>query len=133
MDNNIWVGEVYLLLKKNKILTLLSIATLIYLISCFVYFSGSKNNQLENTANTSLKAQELNQIPAPKNTAAEAGDSESTQLGTTVDNKKEYLVIDDILFTMEKNLSKGGQVELKLTKSVGRNQYEVYIKKNVAK
>ena len=121
------------MLAKNKILTLLSIATLIYLISCFVYFSGSKSNQLENPTNTSLEAQELNQIPVPKNTAAEARDSESTQLGTTVDTKKEYLVIDDILFTMEKNLSKGGQVELKLTKSVGRNQYEVYIKKNVAK
>ena len=121
------------MLAKNKILALLSIASLIYLISFFVYFSGSKNDQLENPSKTSLKVQKLNQIPALKNTAAEAGDSESTQLGTTVDTKKEYLIIDDILFTMEKNLSKGGQVELKLTKSEGRNQYEVYIKKNVAK
>ncbi|ACV63630.1 hypothetical protein Dtox_2865 [Desulfofarcimen acetoxidans DSM 771] len=112
------------MLEKNKTIILLSIVSLIYFISCFTYFFAGKNDKLENQSKTSLKS-----------TTGETYDvkSELTQLGTTVDAKKEYLVFDDILFTMEKNLRKGAQVELKLIKNDGRNQYEVYVKKNVIK
>ncbi|WP_066632875.1 hypothetical protein [Desulfolucanica intricata] len=99
------------MLKQTKILVVLSMITLIYLASCLYYFFGGKNKIAPGAA--------ISADNTPKVETAEQ----------VIDSNKEYLVIDDMLFMMDKVLEKNGFVRLKLIKSEGENQYEVNIKK----